>query len=338
MRFDLKLLWVDDLDMYYKENKEIIEMLVEDLGLTVQIEYIQDARTFLDRIKREESGFKTFDMFFIDYSLSFDIVGSSLIKELRSINVDSDILFYSSEHEADIRETISKDLGSFEGVYIANRNNFDEKSTYLIQKNSKRLSSLSNIRGLLTDQTSQNEFIVNSYILQEYPKLNDQQQKGITEMVLNSMKFQKLDFDSSADKEIKKIEENGNLDIKKMFKIRNFLFTLDMKNQVFQKITEFNNITMSDGTFFEEYKKVTKLRNKLAHKKLEVCAGQKHIISSDNIKQHNDRMCSSDCNALTIDDNKISMAQWESLRKQVLNYGKFFDSILEKLMEETPVT
>lgn len=134
MRYDLKLLWVDDLDTYYKENKEIIEMYVEDLGLTAHINYIQNAEELLERLKKEQAGYKTYDMFFIDYSLSLGILGSNIIKELRNLNIDSDILFYSSEHEADIRDAVSKDLGSFEGVYIANRKNFDEKSNYLIKK------------------------------------------------------------------------------------------------------------------------------------------------------------------------------------------------------------
>ncbi|WP_339260193.1 hypothetical protein MKZ12_09930 [Paenibacillus sp. FSL R5-0713] len=337
MRYDLKLLWIDDVDTYFNATKEIIEMYVEDLGLTIHIEYIQDARLFSEKIRKEAAGFKTFDMFFIDYSLSFGIVGSSLIKELRTMNIDSDILFYSSEHEEDIRKTISSDLGSYEGVYIANREKLYEKSTYLIQKNSKRLSSLSNIRGLLTDQTSQNEFIVNSYLLKEYPKLNDQQQKEIAELVLTSMKFQKLDFDSSAEKEILKIENEERLNIRSMFRMRNFLFTLEMKNQMFQKILEFKG--KDNKVFFEDYKMVTSLRNKLAHKKLEVCSSQNHIICSDNLDQHRNRMCSSECTDVLADlqDNKISMASWQELRKQVVSNGKFFDTILQEILEETSV-
>ncbi|WP_181150994.1 hypothetical protein [Paenibacillus sp. PCH8] len=317
------------------ENKEILEMLVEDVGLTIQIEYVQDAQKFLDRLEREKSGFKTFDMFFIDYSLSYGILGSSLIKKLRGINVDSDILFYSSQHESDIREMVSKDLGSFEGVYIANRNNFDEKSNYLIKKNSKRLSSLSNIRGLLTDQTSQNDFIVNSYVMNEYPKLTSEQQVEIMNIILDLMKKQKEAFAEASEIEIMKIETKGSIDIKKLFKLRNFLFTLDMKYKMFQKIIEYNNVSTFDDNPFENYKDVTQWRNKLAHKKLEVCKGQRHIIFSDNHKQHTNRMCSDDCIVIETDLNeKISIDEWNILRKKVVSYGKCFDSVLDSI---TPI-
>lgn len=334
MRYDLKILWVDDVDTYFKENKEIIEMYVEDLGLTVQIEYIQNAQDLLDRLEKEQSGFKIFDMFFIDYSLSLGILGSNVIKQLRNSNVDSDILFYSSEHEADIREAVTKDLGSFEGVYIANRNNFDEKSNYLIKKNSKRLSSLSNIRGLLTDQTSQNDFIVNSYVLSGYQKLKEDQQSEIGQMVLSYMKDQQREFNDKAEREINIIEISGIKDVKKLFKFQNFLFPLELKYQMFQKMIEYNNIAVFGEIDLDDYKEVTQLRNKLAHKKLELCGFQQHIICSDNIEQHRKRMCPPVCDAVSTEGNRISLDQWDEMRKKVVNYGKCFDVILEKLMEE----
>lgn len=335
MRYDLKLLWVDDYDTYYKANKDIIEMYVEDLGLTIQITYIQNAKDLMDKIQREQIGFKTFDMFFIDYSLSLGILGSNVIKQLRDSNVDSDILFYSSEHEADIRETVTKDLGSFEGVYIANRNNFVERANYLITKNSKRLSSLSNIRGLLTDQTSQNDFIVNSYVSLKYQKLNEGQQIELKQLILNYMENQTRLFNLKADKEINKIKEKGVEDINKLFKLANYLFPLELKYKVFQKMIEFNDESVFEKIPLDNYIEVTQLRNKLAHKKLEVCESQKHIICSDNITQHNDRMCPPDCDASSVDDNKISLNEWDKMRKKVVEYGKGFDTILDKITEQT---
>lgn len=335
MRHDLKLLWVDDLDTYYKENKEIIEMYFEDLGLTVQINYIQNANELLEKLNKEQSGFKTFDMFFIDYSLSLGILGSNVIKQLRDSNVDSDILFYSSEHEADIREAVTKDLGSFEGVYIANRKNFDERANYLIKKNSKRLSSLSNIRGLLMDQTSQNDFIVNSYVLHKYQELPAESKVEIKQMILSFMKEKKDEFIDSAEIEISKIEASESVDIKKLFKLRNFLFPQELKYQMFQKIIEFNRETEFEKIPLDDYKEVTQLRNKLAHKKLEICESQNHIICSDNINQEKGRMCQSECDATSTDGNKISLDQWDQMRKKIVGYGKCFDATLEKILDES---
>lgn len=336
MRYDLKVLWVDDLDTYYKENKEIIEMYVEDLGLTVQINYVQNAQDLIDRLDREQSGFKTFDIFFIDYSLSLGVFGSSVIKKLRDSNIDSDILFYSSEHEADIRETVTRDLGSFEGVYIANRNNFDEKSSYLIKKNSKRLSSLSNVRGLLTDQTSQNDFIVNSYILEEYQGLPEDYKSSIKQLVLDYMYDQKREFTENAEIELDRIEAMDFLDIKKLFRIRNFLVPLELKYQMFQRIIEFNKEVAFNKLSLDDYKEVTSLRNKLAHKNLEICESQQHIICSDNTNQHKSRMCPPNCDAGATDGNKISLDQWDKMRKRIMEYGKCFDAILDKVMVESP--
>lgn len=331
MRYDLQVLWVDDQDTYYRETREILEMYVEDFGLAINISYIQNAQDLLNRIDREQSGFKNFDMFFIDYSLSYGVIGSSVIKKLREANVDSDILFYSSQHEADIRDAVAKDLGSFEGVYIANRDNFAEKSTYLIKKTSKRLSSISNIRGLLTDQTSQNDFIVNSYILHKYYEIGDNHKSDIKQIILDYMNEKKRDFIDSMEIEIDRVEASEVVDIKKLFKRRDFVFPLELKYQIFQKLIELTEETGFAEITFNDYRRdVINLRNKLAHKKLELCGSQRHIIFSDNIFQHIDRMCPPDCDS-SESEHKITVDQWDEMRKRVVKYGKGFDAVFDNI-------
>ena len=183
MRYDMRVLWVEDTPKFYKETKDIIEMFAEDMGLVIDFKYIQNVEEFMQNIGNEKNGFKLFDIYFIDYTLSNGVVGDSVIKELRKEEVDADVLFYSSEHERDIRSTIIDDLNSFQGVYIANRDNFEEKSTFLLKKNARRLLALNNIRGLLMDQTSENDYTVNSYILRKFDELTTEQKISISKML-----------------------------------------------------------------------------------------------------------------------------------------------------------
>ena len=43
--------------------------------------YIQDVNVFFEKIKNNEKGFRLYDIFFIDYSLSSGIVGRQLITD-----------------------------------------------------------------------------------------------------------------------------------------------------------------------------------------------------------------------------------------------------------------
>ena len=208
MRYDMNILWIEDTKAYFDESKEILEALAEDIGISIKFHYIQDVMEFFDMIKQNESGFKIYDIFFIDYSLSSKVEGDKLIADLRTKKLDSDILFYSSDRESEI-ESIKNDIFSFEGVYVANKENFDDKSYWLIKKNARRLTSLSNIRGYLMDQTSENDFTVQSYILNRFDNLTQEQKREISDMLLNHIKNKKEKFVKQASDEIIKLEEGG---------------------------------------------------------------------------------------------------------------------------------
>lgn len=331
MRYDLRILWVEDTPTFFRETKEILEMFAEDNGISLQFDYIENASDFFERMRYDVQGFKLYDIFFVDYSLSNDIVGSSLIKLLRDEKMDSDILFYSSENESDIRETVVGNLGSFEGVYIANRTNFEEKSNYLINKNARRLTTLSNIRGFLMDQTSENDYTIKSYILRNFAKLLPEQKQVISEMLLTSIRTKVQDFNTNANEEIVKLEDNGIKNINQTLKIMDELFPLKLKYSIFQKMVEFLGETAFEEVTVEQYiEEIVKARNTLAHKKLDVCRTQKYIKYYDTISQYECRQCPANCDEHA-DDSKYSLEQWDSLRKKVLIFGKSIDNIQKTL-------
>lgn len=331
MRYDLRVLWVEDTPTYYKETKEILEMYAEDNGISVKFDYIENVNDFFDKMKNDVQGFKLYDIFFVDYSLSHGIVGSELIKKLRCEKMDSDILFYSSENEADIRTEVKEDLVSFEGVYIANRTNFEDKSNYLINKNARRLTTLSNIRGFLMDQTSENDYTIKSYILHNFSKLSPTQQKEIAEILLDFIENKIQKFNVKANDEVTKLKTQGISNINQTIQMMDELFPLKLKYQVFEKMVSFLGETeFKDVTVHQYIDEIIRARNTLAHKKLDVCKTQQYIKYYDNINQFEARKCPDDCVAHT-DDNKYSLEQWDTLRKNVQKFGKSIDVIQGKL-------
>ncbi len=331
MRYDLRILWVDDTPAFFDETKEILEMFAEDNGISLRFDYIENVNEFFKRMKNDIKGFKLYDIFFVDFTLSDDIVGSNLIRDLRREKMDSDILFYSSEHESDIRKTVVEDLGSFEGVYIANRENFEEKSNYLINKNARRLTTLSNIRGFLMDQTSENDYTIKSYILRKFDMLSQSQKQEISEMLLESIKDKEQKFITHANTEITKLENSGIKNIKQTMGLMNELFPIELKYRVFQKMIEFLGEQAFNEVSVQQYMdKIIKARNTLAHKKLDVCRTQEYILYYDTVKQFEDRQCPLSCDEHS-DDNKYSLKQWDSIRKDVQKFGKSIDTIQGRL-------
>lgn len=331
MRYDMRVLWVEDMPTFYEETKDILEMYAEDMGIVIDFRYIQNVEQLMQNIRNEKTGFKLYDIYFIDYTLSNGVVGDSVIRELRKIDVDADVLFYSSEHEKDIRSTIIDDLNSFQGVYIANRDNFEEKSTFLIKKNARRMLALNNIRGVLMDQTSENDYTVNSYIIRKFAQLTDEQKEIISQMLVSYITQKSNELAMQVPEILDKLEKEGIKNIKKTMNLSSYLFPIDLKYRIFQKMTEFLGEDSFEGYSLDTYLNETvKERNKLAHKKLELCKTQQYILYYDTIDQKENRKCPVDCEQHT-DEFKISIQDWDRIRKNVIGFGKCFDLVQNKL-------
>lgn len=331
MRYDLKILWVEDSRVFYDSAKGILIMYAEDNGISLDFEYVEDVEVFIEKIEKETNRFKAYDICFVDYNLSQKILGNDLIKQLKRKELDSDILFYSSEYEPKIREDIREDLSSYEGVYIANRENFEEKANYLITKNARNLTKLSNIRGFLMDQTSENDYIIKSYILRKFAELSTEQKEEISKFILQIVRQSAERFKIKANSLVEQLDEKGIEDIKKFMKNMNDVVPLKLKYQIFEKmITFLGEVSFEEVTLEKYFEDIVKARNNLAHKKLDLCKMQRYIKYYDDIDQFENRKCPKDCKEHT-NDNKYSMDDWNEIRKNVQKFGRSIDAVQEKL-------
>lgn len=335
MRYDLKVLWVDDTRDYYEEAMEVVNTYAEDHGIMVNFEYLNDPNEFMKTIERNSEGFKVYDLFFIDYALSENLLGSDLICELKKNELFTDILFYSSQNEKDIREIISNNVGSYEGVYIAKKINFEEKATQLIVKNARSLTSLYNIRGFLMDQTSENDFTITSYVEEKYSLLNDDQKAIIGDIIIDSLRKEYIEDYKKANEIIESIQKSGVSNIKKMFSYKTTLISLNARYSIFKKMLEFLGENAFDDYSVQQYmEEVVKARNTLAHKKLDVCKMQKYILYYDKISQYRSRSCPPSCD-LHSDEQKYSLNDWEEIRKNARIFEKEMMEIQKSMMKPT---
>ena len=100
---------------------------------------------------------------------------------------------------------------------------------------------------------------------------------------------------------------------------------------MFAKMLEFDlDLSFNDITVEQYLNEIVKARNTLAHKKLDVCKTQEYILYYDTMKQLEARKCPEDC-AQHKDSHKISIKEWNELRKKIHAFGNEIDETQKKL-------
>ena len=109
------------------------------------------------------------------------------------------------------------------------------------------------------------------------------------------------------------------------------LFPIHLKYEIFSKMLEYDaEISFEDISVEQYITDIVKARNTLAHKKLDVCKTQKYILYYDTMKQLESRECPADC-AKHTDEYKISIEQWDKIRKDIHRFGNQIDNVQKSI-------
>lgn len=330
MRDNIGILWVDDIQLSYEVNKENLEFYASDNGIKLNFKYVQDADTLLTAIESQETGFQQYDICFIDYALSMSDgkMGDIVIKKLKDKKINADILFYSSERLSDIHNIVKEDMDAFEGVYTSDRSNFEEKAKQLIDKNAKKMYSINNIRGVLMNETSENDYIMKSYIMEEYESLDVSTKTELTVEIKTIISKKIKELSDAVEKINKKsLFSKGN----EIVNISNDLLGLSERYTIFEKLLRKNTVEKPTKEMFQNYlEQLVVLRNKLAHRKLEICNQGNNILHYNHIKDYEKKCCQLSCEGICEhnQNNKVSIEDWKNLRKQIIEFGKYMDKLV----------
>lgn len=345
MRSDINILWIEDSPKWQKTAEKLFLLKTAEYGLITDIQYIsEEIPSLFERIKKEAMGYKKFDIIFVDYNISGNdsnestsITGDKLIEEFRKYNIDADILFYSEnlKESADFQKDEKKKIllnssVAFEGIYLSNRKDFQENALKLYKKNIRKLTSMLNIRGLLTDKTSENDFVMNSYLLEEFKTLSNEDQKKISERISLLLKEQLQKVQNNIDNAGKLLDKE-TYKIKQLYDLPDYIFPISNRYQLFSELLALKGEKTFDDLTIETYQeKIIKIRNAVAHKKIDICKQQKYLKYYDNLKQYHNRECPEDCDAHT-NENKISLENWQNTLKLANDYSRLFDGVLSEL-------
>lgn len=329
MDMTYKILWIDDAEDYVDSTKELVVQAIQNRFMDADIESYSD----YDEFKSEKlenfdaTSFDFYDLILMDFALS-GTTGDAVIRELRSKEIYTDIVFYSSDKEN--MESSLKNSDQLNGVFLADRANLLEIIGRVVQKNLKREYRISNIRGLIMDSTSEFDYICQSTTIALFEKLSSEQQ----DMIVRKAK----EYVESAASKSGQNFEGLNKKVGKSFiknAIQSVEYVMDNKDRYALMgliVKFFDDGPIAQEDFSQKYSdELIKPRNKLAHAKLVYgkCHQKLHPIKNRSIPS-----CDGKCDSCS---NEYDMEKCESLRAAIYNYYKVFQNIEKKTNELVPL-
>lgn len=147
MKIKYNILWVENEPDWLESIVDEIQDFVEDLGFKFTYEVASGRNDIAD--------YNKYDLILMDLNLASEPTGDEIIQEIRSMNIYTDVVFYSASGIATIRSK-GKDK-ELEGVYYSGRNKdlFLEKVRGVIMTTIRKTQDLTNLRGLVMAEVSE---------------------------------------------------------------------------------------------------------------------------------------------------------------------------------------
>ena len=277
MGIEFNILWFEDNEDWLNSIKSDVEERITNRHFIPKIECFPRAIQ-LEKLEYLKDKMHTFHLILTDLKLDNGLTGDEIIEFFRENNILADVLFYSGDGVARIKEVMQHSV--LEGVYTAEREDtpFLKKLEKLIDKTVVRFETPSSMRNHLINYVAENDLIMKEFIKKS---INCEKTNRYTCRILNeSLK----DSTERIEKIIKKkCEKNKkNCDNKCDEDCHNYLkYSLDKigildsekLSKLFNKVLKIKNIS---GLFtHQEYKdNILQIRNEFAHDSHKVCTAK----------------------------------------------------------------
>jgi hypothetical protein len=160
MRLKFNILCFEDDSEYLDPILEALEDHLDEQGFYLKRAGTYKNSEYLDQIVHKVNEKKLdVDLILMDYYLSNNEKGNTLIENIRDHNLLTDIIFYSQD------TTFRKDIELLDGVYITDRAFLRDKVITVTDHILKKTLDLSNLRGLVMAETSELDELIHQIIL-----------------------------------------------------------------------------------------------------------------------------------------------------------------------------
>lgn len=311
MNLKYKVLWFDNDTDWVKSIEGQVKELVEELGFFYESE-IQNGGSKLDSIKLD-----SYDIILMDLNLEDEASGNgdALIDKIRSLDVYTDVLFYSADGLTKIKER-AQEMG-LEGVYFSGRNQnvFIPKLQKVINTTISKVQDLNNLRGLVMAEVSELDSRMTSLIEKYFIE------KGNETKTATFKKHLVDDVEKATKKKLTESEKCDKLCTHKWSGltineiVQDFEFDASRKARAVKLIIEEEKYTYKakNKNFYEDYRiDMLSMRNQLAHC-VSIIKDGKEILKTKN------------------EDIEFDDAKFKSIREQIKAYNALFDDIEAKI-------
>lgn len=160
MRLNYRVLWIENDKEWLESIKEELEEVISEFGLEPEL---IDLPAGDDR-----QSYNGYDLILMDLALASDEDGDALIAKIRSLEVFTDIVFYSASGIEKVKEKARS--MNLEGVYFADRNqiSFTKKISEVINASVRRVQDLVNLRGVVMAEVSELDSLMDTIILRYF--------------------------------------------------------------------------------------------------------------------------------------------------------------------------
>ena len=305
MRLNYRILWIEDSTDWAESIQENISEIVESFGLFAGFTVLP-----AESVEQEYNGY---NLILMDLGLAEGRQGDALIEQIRSLNVFTDIVFYSASGVEEVKNK-GRDL-NLEGVYYADRSNvlFLRKVKDVISASLQSFQDLVNLRGLVMAEVSELDSKMDS-IIEGYFVGDDRMAEFHKHVTDDREKSTKRNLEGNCDRSCK--HKWRNLDMPAILKALDSNNRAHAVNVVIShlKSTGVSFTEFEEASFYTQYDRdIIKMRNNLAHCVEAVEANGKPVLKTRG------------------GDVSFAEADIVEIRKKIHFYNRVFDRIVESL-------
>ena len=241
------VLWFDDDERFFESiDMDDIREFVGSHGFDLQVKYVSD---FTELVKYQP--YKSFDLMVIDYHLG-DSIGSEVIADIRSNQVYTEVLLYSTREVSKLWESILEH--KIEGVFIAPKAVISDKVKKLFELSVRKFLDLNNLRGIVMSEVAALDSKIIEILTLMFNEMTEADRQYVHGRFIKSLRVQ--------------IEEsNKGIDEISHDNLQSMIDACDSK-KLSTKLQRFFNKSKSGLTFdVQHYGEVLNIRNHLAHGK-----------------------------------------------------------------------
>lgn len=302
MRLNYRILWIEDSKDWAESIQDNISEIVESFGLFASFTILP-----AESDKQEYNGY---NLILMDLGLAEGRQGDALIEQIRSLNVFTDIVFYSASGVEEVKNK-GRDL-NLEGVYYADRSNvlFLRKVKDVIKASLQSFQDLVNLRGLVMAEVSELDSKMDS-IIESYFVGEDRMAEFHNHVTYDREKSTKRNLEGNCDRSCK--HKWRNLDMPAILKVVDSNNRAHAVNVVISHLRS-TFAEFDEASFYAQYDRdIIKMRNNLAHCVEAVEANGKPVLKT------------------RVGDVSFAEADIVEIRKRILFYNSVFDRIVESL-------